>query len=172
MRIKEGKWHQAIKHILMEMGEKKSYDVSESENEMYFTEKFSMFEGEKREKHTLTYKPDVVWKRGIRYQAIFEIEYLSPSGQTVEKRKYALGTFLLSLIASHRKGCGKFVVVSNNERLLREIITSWMIIDFLREDSEVEVCFISLDPSEDNRFKDPVYLKKHVEKCVTEDFSL
>jgi len=153
--------------MLIEIGEQNNYDVSDSEKEMYFTRKFSMFEGESTRKHTLTYKPDVVWKKGMKCHAIFEIEYANPKSQIIEKKKYALGTFLLGLIASQEKNCGNFIIVSNSRNLLEELITSWEVMDFIKEDF-APVSFWSFDPSEDKRFRDYVYLKKQLKRYVTE----
>lgn len=177
MRIREAKWHQTIKNILMEIGERNGFDISESEREMYFTTKFALFEDESRKKHTLTYKPDVVWKKGIKYHAIFEIEYLNPRGQIVEKKKYSLGTLILGLIASCEKSCRNFTLVTNRDVLCKEIATCFEILDkkkILGEDFKKSIIFryYSFDSTRDKRFKNYAYLKKELEEYVSEDFKL
>ena len=57
MRIREAKWHQHVKGLLREIGEKSGFDVSESETEMYIQVKYKLFDARSAEKHILTYKP-------------------------------------------------------------------------------------------------------------------
>lgn len=120
---KEPRWHQTVKEVLKEIGEGKGYDVSESEQEMLFSSKFKMFNGEKRKVHSFLYKPDVVWKKKHIYRAIFEIEYLNPksSSQLMEKRKYSIGSFMLAYIAMIRKSVYRLVFITNSDELCQEI---------------------------------------------------
>ena len=120
---KQVSWHEMVKKVLKEIGEDRGYDVSESEKEMLFTKKFTMYVGDKRKKHTLAYKPDVVWKKGHRYQAVFEVEYVNPNRitQTTSKRKYAVGSLMLSYLAMINKSFEHLVFITNSENLCNEI---------------------------------------------------
>lgn len=142
---------------------------------MYFPIKFALFEGETPKKHILTYKPDVVWKKGIRYYAIFEVEFL-PRGQ-VEKKKYSVGTFLLGLIALCEKGCRNLTLITNSDILCKEIGTCFQILDkkkILREDflKSIVMRWYSFDFYRDEEFKNYEYLKKELDEYVSEDFKL
>ena len=77
----------------------------------------------KEKKHTLAYKPDVVWKKGRRYQAVFEVEYVNPNRikQTTSKRKYAVGSLMLSYLAMINKSFEHLVFITNSENLCNEI---------------------------------------------------
>jgi len=177
MRIREGKWHQFVKASLKEIGEKNGFDVSESEKEMYFPVKFALFNGDSAEKHILTYKPDIVWKKGINYHVIFEIEYLDPKSRILDKRKYVLGTFLLGLIALSEKSCKNLVLITNRETLVEDSGTCYKILnrkkilskDFL---NNIYVHWYCFDSSYDKRYRDPTYLKKELLTCLSEDFRL
>jgi len=116
-------WHEMVKEILKEIGKNRGYDVSESEKEMMFAKKFAIYEGDKRAKHTLSYKPDVVWKEGHRYRAVFEVEYVNPNRitQTTTKRKYAIGSLMLAYLAMINKSVNSLVFITNSENLCSEI---------------------------------------------------
>jgi len=177
VRIRETKWHQSVKELLKEIGERNDFNVSESETEMYFPIKYKLFGGEPAEKHILTYKPDVIWKKGMKYYAIFEIEYLNPKSQFLDKRKYVLGTFLLGLTALHEKSCKNFVLVTNKEILCEDVGTCFEILrkkkifseDYLKS---IDVMWYCFDPSINERFRDPRYLKKELRAYLAEDFRL
>jgi len=174
MRVREAKWHEFIKERLKGIGEKSGFEVSESENDMYFTIKYPLFCGDSAEKHTLTYKPDVVWKKGMQYRTIFEIEYLNPKSQSLDKRKYVLGTFILGLIAAYEKSCKNFVLITNREDLCKEVGTSY---EFLKKkifskDWKDIVMWYCFDRSIDKRYKDPRYLEKDLEKEMKACFKL
>ena len=121
---KQVRWHEMVKKVLKEIGENRGYNVSESEKEMLFTKKFPMYVGDKRKKHTLAYKPDVVWKKGHRYRAVFEVEYMNPNRiiQTTSKRKYAVGSLMLSYVAMINKSVEHLVFITNSENLCNEIV--------------------------------------------------
>lgn len=85
MRIREAKWHQTIKDLLKEIGEKDGFDVSESKKETHFTTRFALFEGEKPKKHTLTYKPDVVWKKGMTLSQSLRLNIIQKANSGEEK---------------------------------------------------------------------------------------
>jgi len=114
-------WHERVKRVLKEIGESRGHDVSESEQEMFLTRRVSLYIGDEVKLHTLTYKPDVVWKKGGKYYAIFQIEYLKATQQATEKRKYALGSLLLAALSAREKACNKVIFVTNNENLCNEI---------------------------------------------------
>ena len=80
-------------------------------------------EASKRKVHTLSYKPDGIWKKGRSYRAIFEIEYLNPRSRGIEKRKYAIGSWMLAYLAMIQKSAKFMVLVTNNADLYREITT-------------------------------------------------
>lgn len=167
MRIRETKWHQHVKESLKEIGEKSGFDVSESETEMYFPVKYKLFRGDSAEKHMLTYKPDVVWKKGVQYYAIFEIEYLNPKSQFLDKKKYVLGTFLLGLTALHEKSCQSFILITNKKILWEDVMTCYEILKKKKIFSEdyfksTEVMCFCYDPSINKKFRDPTYLKKEL----------
>lgn len=175
MRIREEKWHQTVKGFLKGIGERNGFDVSESEREMYFPVKFSLFEGESPKKHILTYKPDVVWKRRIKYIAIFEVEYL-PKNQ-VEKKKYSLETFLLGLTALYEKSCRNLTLITNRDALCKEIGTCFEILSkekIFNEDfvKSIVLRWYSFDPDRNEKFKNYEYLKNEIEEFVSEDFKL
>lgn len=177
VRIRENKWHQHVKELLKEIGEKSGFNVSESETEMYFPVKYKLFGGDSAEKHILTYKPDVVWKKGMQYYVIFEIEYLNPKSQFLDKRKYVLGTFLLGLTALHEKSCKNFILIANKEILCEDVGTCYEILnrkkifseDFLKSTNVLWYCF---DRSINERFKEPTYLKRELKAYLSEDFKL
>jgi hypothetical protein len=116
-------WHQKVKEILKEIGEEEGYDVSESENEILLASRFKIYDDEKKKIHNLMYKPDVVWKDGHIYRAIFEIEYLNPrsKAQLMDKRKYAIGSLMLGFLAMVQKSVDDLVFITNNEELCVEI---------------------------------------------------
>lgn len=120
---KEARWHKMVKDVLKEIGEGRGYDVSESEKEMILASKFKMYDKEKSRIHTFLYKPDVIWKKGHRYRAIFEIEYLNPqrTSQVMAKRKYSIGSFMLGYLAMIKKSVRRLVFITNNEDLCSEI---------------------------------------------------
>ena len=120
---KEPRWHQTVKEVIKEIGQSREYDVSESEQEMLFSSKFTMFSGKKRKIHTFSYRPDVVWKKNHIYRAIFEIEYLNPRSnlQLMEKRKYSIGSLMFAYIAMMKKSIKHLVFVTNSEDLCEEI---------------------------------------------------
>jgi len=120
---KEPRWHQLVKEILKEIGESRGYDVSESEKETMFSSKFKMFDYEERKLHTLSFKPDVVWKKNHIYRTIFEIEYVNPRGnlQLMEKRKYSIGSLMLSYLAMIKKSVKHLVFITNSYDLCSEI---------------------------------------------------
>lgn len=120
---KEPRWHQKVKDILKELGEKEDYDVSESEKEILLSSRFKRFVDEKRQIHAFAFRPDVVWKKGHLYRAIFEVEYLSPrsKAQLMEKRKYAIGSLMLAYLAMVQKSIENLVFITNNEALCAEI---------------------------------------------------
>jgi len=125
------------KEALKEIGKERGYNVSESEKEMVLATKFKMFRHQikgkgweilyggaaERKAHTLSYKPDVVWKKGRFYRAIFEIEYLNQRKDAMEKRKYAIGSLMLAYLAMVKKSARFLVFVTNNKDLYREILT-------------------------------------------------
>lgn len=116
--MKKTSWHQRVKEVLKEIGESRGYDVSESEQEIHFTKRVSIYIGDPIKLHTLTCKPDVVWKKGDKYRAVFQIEHAENG---VEKRKYALGNLFLTLISLRKKSWSKLIYVTNNESLCDEI---------------------------------------------------
>jgi len=162
---------------LKEIGKKNGFDVSTSEQEIHFTERFALFEDEGREKHTLTYKPDVVWKKGVKTHAIFEIEYLNPKGNISEKKKYALGTFLLGLVASCISSCRDFILITNRDDLCKEIATCQQLLhknkilgkDFLKF---LRFSYYSFDATRDRKLRNHDYLKKELQSYISEDFKL
>jgi len=165
VRIRETKWHQYVKKLLKEFGKEKGFDVSESETEMYFTVKYKLSDEDSAEKHVLTYKPDVVWKKEGKYVAIFEIEYLNPKSQFLDKKKYVLGTFLLGLTALHEKLCPNFILVTNKKILWENVKTCYEFLKKKKIFSEdyfksTEVLCFCCDPSNNKKFRDPTYLKK------------
>ena len=120
---KETRWHETVKEVVKEIGEKKGYNVSESEKEIILASRFKMYDSERRKIHTLAYKPDVVWKKGREYRAVFEIEYLNPkrSSQIMDRRKYSIGSLMLAYLAMMKKSIRSLVFVSNNRNLCSEI---------------------------------------------------
>ena len=120
---KEVRWHKMVKEGLEEIGENKGYDVSESEKEIVLASRFKMYVGERRKIYTLAYKPDVVWKKGRRYKAIFEIEYLNPqrTSQIMDKRKYSIGSLMLAYLAMIKKSVRRLIFITNNRNLCSEI---------------------------------------------------
>jgi hypothetical protein len=124
-------WHQTVKEVLKELGKKKNYDVSESEQEILLASRFKRFTGEKRQIHELVYKPDIVWKKGHIRQAIFEIEYLNPTSeaQLMEKRKYSIGSLMLAYLAIHQKSIQNLIFVTNSEALCTEIAKFVQLLD-------------------------------------------
>ena len=134
---KEARWHKMVKEALKEIGKERGYDVSDSEKEIVFASKFRMFRHQikgksweiiyggsaERKPHALSYKPDVVWKKGRHHRAIFEIEYLNPRSSAMEKRKYAIGSWMLAYLAMVQKSVKFLVFVTNNKDLYREILT-------------------------------------------------
>ena len=120
---KENRWHEAVKQVLKEIGEDRGYDVEESEQEMIISKRFGMYDHEKREIHSLSYKPDVVWKKRHRYVAIFEIEYLNPksTSKLMEKRKYAIGSLMLGYVATLHKSIDNLFFITNSEPLCAEM---------------------------------------------------
>jgi len=136
--VKEPRWHEMVKEALKEIGKERGYDVSESEKEMVFaSKKFKMFrhqikgrgseiiygDAAEREVHTLSYKPDCVWKKRRSYRAVFEIEYSNPRSNAMEKRKYAIGSWMLAYLAMVEKSVRFLVFVTNSKDLYREILT-------------------------------------------------
>ncbi len=132
---KKTSWHEFAKKALKEIGKEWGYTVSESENVMFFAKKFSMvslsvrIKGQKvtkggaseRKPQTMSYKPDVVWKKGRNYRAIFEIECLDETRSGIEKRKYAIGSLMLAYLAMIEKSAKCVVFVTNNKSLYREM---------------------------------------------------
>jgi len=120
---KENRWHQTVKQVLKEIGEDRGYNVEESEKEMIFSKRFTIYIGDKKEIHSVSYKPDVVWKKGHQYKAIFEIEYLNPKGtsQLMNKRKYAIGSLMLGYVAMLDKSVDNLYFVTNSEPLCSEM---------------------------------------------------
>jgi hypothetical protein len=177
LRIAESKWHEYVKGLLKEIGEKSGFDVSESENEMDFPVKYDLFESEPSEKHILTYKPDVVWKKGIEYKTIIEIEYLNPKAQNINKRKYVLGTFVLGLTALHEKSCKNFVFITNSNSLCEQVGSFYEILKKRKILSEhflkaTAIIWYSFDRSQNEKLKDPRYFKRELKSYLSEDFNL
>jgi hypothetical protein len=177
MRIREAKWHGFIKKVLKEIGEKYEFDVSESEKEMYFPVKYRLFDGVHAEKHILTYKPDVVWKKGMQYHTIFEIEYLNPKSQVLDKRKYVLGTFLLGLTALCEKSCRNLVLITNKKTLCEDVGTCYEILRQKKILSEGffkgrYVLWYCLDRSIYEKFRDPTFQERWMKKMLPENFRL
>lgn len=114
-------WHERVKKALKEIGESRDYDVSESEQEMHLTKRVSLYVGEGQELHTLTHKPDVVWKKAGKYHVIFQIEYLKGTQQIPQKSKYALGNLLLAFMSLKEKSCNRLIFLTNNEDLCEEV---------------------------------------------------
>lgn len=133
------RWHEMVKEALKETGKERGYDVSESEKEMVLAEKFREFHFElvgavsdvkdygkaRREPHTFSYKPDGVWKKGLIYRAIFEVEHLRArnSSSIKAKRKYSVGSFMLSYLAMIKKSARHTVFITDNRILYHEIVT-------------------------------------------------
>jgi len=163
---KQVRWHEMVKKVLKQIGENRGYDVSESEKEMLFTSKFTMYDGEQRKKHTLAYKPDVVWKKGHRYRAVFEVEYVNPNRitQTMNKRKYAIGSLMLAYLAMIRKSVRRLVFITNSEDLCNEIANYLKLAEI--EYSEENILWVVM----------PVItrsiLKKNLEDFVINDWKL
>jgi len=146
---KEASWHKMVKDTLKDVGKERGYDVSESEKEMVLASKFRMFrhqirgkgreitygDPEERKTHTFSYKPDVVWKKRRFYRAVFEIEYLNPRSIVMEKRKYAIGSWMLGYLAMVKKSVKFLVFVTNNKDLYLEIMTFKKLIPLEYKDS-------------------------------------
>ena len=143
---KETRWHQRVKDVLKELGEKEDYDVSESEQEILLSSRFKRFTDEKREIHALAYRPDVVWKKGHICRAIFEVEYLNPrsKAQLMEKRKYAIGSLMLAYLATHQKSVKNLVFITNSEALCAEIAKFVQLLDMGKSDS---ICYLAVSTS-------------------------
>jgi len=138
-----------VKKALKEIGKERGYDVSESEKEMVLASKFKMFRHEikgkgwkityggpaERKAHTFSYKPDVVWKKRRSYRAIFEIEYLNPRSNAMEKRKYAIGSLMLAYLTMVEKPMRFLVFVTNSKDLYREILTFKKLVPLEYKDS-------------------------------------
>jgi len=134
---KKTSWHEMAKEALKEIGKEWGYSVSESEKELFFASKFRLFNHQisgkgweiiregatERKPYTLSYKPDVVWKKEHNYRAIFEIEYLPQRKSAMEKRKYAIGSLMLAYLAMVEKSVKSLVFLTNNQNLYREILT-------------------------------------------------
>jgi hypothetical protein len=119
----ETRWHEMAKEVIQEIGKQRGYSVSESETEMILATRLRRYKDENREIQTLKYKPDVVWKQGHIYRAIFEIEYLNPDwdSQLMNKRKYAIGSIMLAHAAMLSKSISRLVFVTNSKVLCDEI---------------------------------------------------
>ncbi len=139
-----------VKKALKEIGKERGYDVSESEKEITFASKFRMFrysiEGRgsaliydhalpERKAHILSYKPDCVWKERHLYRAIFEIEYLSPRSRAMERRKYAIGSWMLAYLTMVNKSMRFLVFVTNSKDLYREILVFKKLVTLEYKDS-------------------------------------
>ena len=133
---KRAGWHQIVKEVLKELGQKKNYDVSESEQEILLASRFQRFADEKRQIHELAYKPDILWKKGHIRQAIFEVEYLNPRSepQLMDKRKYSIGSFMLAYLATHQRSIKNLVFITNSEALCGEIAKFVQLLDFGKTD--------------------------------------
>lgn len=116
------RWHETVKEVTKEIGERRGYDVSESENEVILASKFQIFANEGRKIHTISYKPDVVWKKRHVYRAVFEIEYSSTeNAQVVDKRKYSIGSLMLAYMMMNAKSVRRLVFITNSERLCSDV---------------------------------------------------
>lgn len=168
-------WHEIAKEALKEIGKEWGYAVSESEKEMVFATKFRMFRhrlygkgneiikggASERKPHVLSYKPDVVWKKGRNYRAIFEIEFLDERKSGIEKRKYAIGSLMLAYLAMVEKSVEELYFVTNNESLCREISTFKQIIPLKHED-----CTYTLFLSAQN----PPHIKRGLQEFLSTHF--
>jgi hypothetical protein len=168
---KVASWHEIAKKALKEIGTEWGYNVSESEKEIVFGTKFSIFrhkitgkgyevirEGAaKRKPHTLSYKPDGVWKKGRNYRAIFEIECLDEIKRGTAKRKYAIGSLMLAYLAMIKNSVKNVVFVTNNENLYREIKTFKELISL--EHGECIICITV-------KARDPLSIKKGIENYL------
>ena len=158
---KQARWHEKVKQALKEIGKERGYNVSESEKEMVLAAKFKMFDFkiktygsqryeldiEKRKPHTFSIKPDGVWKKGHIYRAIFEVEYLkaSNSQKPMGKRKYSIGSFMLSYLAMIQKSIKYTAFITNNENLYREIVTFKHLIPLKHRKNTYTLCLKASD---------------------------
>ena len=157
---KKTSWHEFTKKALKEIGKEWGYAVSESEKVMVIAKTFSMFRhqitgkgyeilrkgAEERESHVLSYKPDVVWKKGRYYKAIFEVECLDERMSGIKKRKYAIGSMMLAYLAMIEKSAKYLIIISNNESLYRELVKFKHIISLEHEDCIHTYCLTAHNP--------------------------
>ena len=148
-----------VKKALRKIGKERGYDVSESEKEMVFGSRFKMFDfkemfsksklvfsdTDERKVYTLSYKPDVVWKKGQLYKAVFEIEYLDPQGKLSGKRKYAIGSLMLAYLAMNEKSIKSLIFITNNLSLYREIVTFKNLMSLKYSKNTHTLCFTADD---------------------------
>lgn len=150
-----------VKEALKEIGKERRYDVSESEKEMVLAEKFSKFDfhlvgkgldvkdygKSKREPHTFLYKPDGVWKKGHIYRAIFEVEHLRARNNSsiMGKRKYSIGSLMLSYLAMVQKSVKYTVFITDNINLYREIVTFKNLIPLKHRENTYTLCLKAND---------------------------
>ena len=112
-------WHELVKQVLKDLGTQKGYDISESETEVILSSKFQLFSGDRRRIHSIICKPDVVWKKAHRYQAVFEVEYSNATEEPrlLEKKKYCIGSLMQAYMVMCYKSAKQAVFITNSERL-------------------------------------------------------
>jgi hypothetical protein len=142
MAVKTSRWHQTVKRALRDIGTQHRLDVSESEKEFYFPSKFQQFSNERRRLHSVTCKPDVIWKKAYKFRAVFEIEYVNSNdeSESLDKKKYCIGSLMQAVTFMYHRSADYAVFITNS-RQIHEAMMTFLRLLALRDDENIIILY-------------------------------